>query len=487
MSDSKENTSAPVVVWFRQDLRVDDNPALADAAKAHGGVIPVFILEEAGEGPFASWGGASRSWLHHSLTALAESLEALGSRLILRRGEPREIIPAILRETKADGVYWNRRYEPHSIKTDSRLKETLRRDGFTARSFNASLLWEPRGIRNKSGEPFKVFTPFWKHCRQIEVEPPVKAPASLPVPATWPRSDRLDEWALRPRKPEWDRGFYELWTPGETGAVARLRKFAGETVASYGKNRDLPADAGTSRLSPHLHWGEIGPRQIWAEFKAAADSKPSSASGVEVYLREIGWREFAHHVLFHFPDTPVEPLRPEFAEFPWKSDAALLRRWQKGRTGYPIVDAGMRELWRTGWMHNRVRMIVGSFLVKHLLQPWQEGAAWFWDTLVDANLANNTMGWQWTAGCGADAAPYFRIFNPMLQGKKFDPEGEYVKRWVPELAKLSADTIHEPWTASADHLLKAGVTLGTDYPLPVVDHAQARKKALAAFEEVKKR
>jgi deoxyribodipyrimidine photo-lyase len=473
------------LVWFRQDLRLQDNPALAAAASRGGPVVPVYILDEAGEGGWPA-GGASRWWLHHSLAALAEALQERGSRLIIARGEGGAVLRDLIKATGADAVYWNRRYEPAAIARDRELKTGL---GVEVRSFNAALLFEPQAIQNKAGEPFRVFTPFWRHCLTLKVGEPVRLPMrTLPAPAKWPRALSPADLGLLPAI-RWDGGLGRAWIPGETGAQSRLRKFTSAAMTAYADRRDLPALDGTSALSPHLHFGEIGPRQVWAAVQLAAKGSgvfPPSR-GAQVFLAEVGWREFAHHLLYHFPQTPEQPLRSEFAGFPWRSDAAQLRAWQQGRTGYPIVDAGMRQLWTTGWMHNRVRMIAASFLVKHLRISWREGAAWFWDTLVDADLASNTLGWQWTAGCGADAAPYFRIFNPVLQGAKFDPDGSYVRRWVPELAKAPAEFIHRPWEAPPLVLAEAGVALGRDYPHPVVEHGEARAAALAALQAIKRR
>jgi deoxyribodipyrimidine photo-lyase len=475
----------PVIVWFRQDLRLRDNPALA-AALAHGGaVVSVFILDDAGEGRWPA-GGAARWWLHHSLAALDASLRPRGSRLVLARGDSATVLRGLLAATGANAVHWNRRYEPATVARDQALKVALTADGIAARSFNAALLFDPHTIANRQGGPFQVFTPFWRHCLAQEFAAPVALPAGpFSAPVRWPASLALEELELRPRL-GWADGFGEAWTPGEDGARARLKAFLATTADAYSAQRDLPATDGTSRLSPHLHFGEISPRQVWAAARALARDTgvfPSSA-GVQKFLGEIGWREFAHHLLWHFPATPESPLRAEFARFRWADDpgGTRLRAWQRGLTGYPIVDAGMRQLWHIGWMHNRVRMVAASFLVKHLLLSWTHGAAWFWDTLVDADLANNTLGWQWSAGCGADAAPYFRIFAPVLQGEKFDPAGDYVRRWVPELAALPARWIHQPWAAPADVLARAGVRLGETYPRPIVDHATARAEALAAFK-----
>ncbi|MEQ1652895.1 MAG: deoxyribodipyrimidine photo-lyase, partial [Hyphomicrobium sp.] len=349
-----------------------------------------------------------------------------------------------------------------------------------------NLLREPEEVRTKTGDVYKVYTPFWK-ALSADFTPakPLHAPKSLTVPKSPPKSDTLASWELHPKKPDWSRGFDEHWQPGETGAHEKLQTFLGDALAAYAEDRNRPDRPGTSRLSPHLHFGEITPAQCWVAAEHAAAAMPGADKGRETFLKEIVWREFAYTLLYYWPDLPEQPFRKDFAAFPWKNDAKLLRAWQKGMTGYPVVDAGMRELWHTGYMHNRVRMIVASFLIKHLLIPWQQGEAWFWDTLVDADLANNAASWQWVAGSGADAAPYFRIFNPVTQGEKFDPDGVYVRRWVPELKDLSNDALHAPWTAPALTLAAAGVILGKTYPHPIVDHAAARERALAAYDAVK--
>lgn len=468
---------ACTLVFFRQDLRLEDNPALS-AAIERGAVVPVFIdLSE--EDPNWSLGGAARWWLHHALADLDAQLRALGGRLILRRGDPLEVLGGLAAETGADAVYWNRRYEPAAIGHDSDLKAALRERGLEVRSFNAGLLHEPWEIASGSGDPYRVFTPFSKCVLREPLPPPVGFPRDrLRWNASWPASARLEELRWLPRIP-WDEGFFDAWKPTRAGALERLETFVQRSVADYREARDFPAIDGTSRLSPALRWGQLGPREVVAALGPARE-----LPGGAVFLNEILWREFAYHILFHFPQTPEEPLQAKYARFPWKPDAALQEAWKTGRTGYPIVDAGMRQLWQTGWMHNRVRMVVGSLLVKHLLQPWQVGARWFWDTLVDADLASNTLGWQWAGGCGADAAPYFRIFNPMTQGKKFDPQGHYVRRWVPELARLPNALLHEPWTAPAEVLAACGVRLGETYPRPVVDHRAGRERALAAFKSL---
>ncbi len=470
----------PVIHWFRRDLRLADNPALKAAVDTGRPVIPLYVFDER-----ASLGGASRWWLHHSLASLQASLEDAGSMLVLRKGRIEDVLDELIEETGATAVHWTRGYEPDDAEAEPALAKALEERGVACKRFGGVLLYEPEDVANKSGEPYRVFTPFWKAClARPEPEPTVAAPDTLRAPTSAPASDDLASWRLLPTRPDWAGGLRETWTPGEAGAQERLRAFLDGPIADYASQRDRPDIEGTSRLSPHLHFGEIGPRQCRHE-AAAADRVGNEAKGADAFLRELGWREFSYHLLHHWPDLPEAPFRPEFADFPWRDDADQLSAWQKGRTGYPIVDAGLRELWHTGWMHNRVRMIAASFLVKDLLLPWQDGAAWFWDTLVDADLANNSASWQWVAGCGADAAPYFRVFNPVLQGKKFDPDGAYVRRWVPELAALPTEHIHAPWEASDDVLADADVRLGETYPNPIVDHAEARNEALEALETIK--
>jgi deoxyribodipyrimidine photo-lyase len=467
----------PVLLWLRQDLRLADHPALCAAVESGAPVIPVFLWAPWEEAEWAP-GAASRWWLHESLQSLRADLEQRGSRLILRRvaSDSLATLRELLQETGARAVFWSRRYEPQLIARDRRIKEALRADAIDARSFNAALLIEPWDVRNKSGRPFQVFTPFWKHVSATCTAPePLPAPTTLPAPRDWPASAPLEELELMPRIP-WHEGMARDWQPGEAPAARQLAAFLDDGVAGYSEGRNLPATRGTSRLSPHLHFGEISPRQIWHAARPWRGGQ---------FMAEIGWREFAHHLLYHFPHTPGEPLRAEYSRFPWADDAAQLEAWRRGRTGVPLVDAGMRELWTTGWMHNRVRMVVGSFLVKNLRLHWLEGARWFWDTLVDADLAANTLGWQWTAGCGADAAPYFRVFNPVSQGLKFDPTGDYVRRWVPELARLSGGDIHAPWEARPETLQRAGIVLGRDYPLPIVDLKRSREAALTAWQTLR--
>jgi deoxyribodipyrimidine photo-lyase len=469
--------------WVRSDLRLQDNPALLAATTAGARVVPVFIWapeEEEGWAP----GAASRWWLHQSLKRLDEDLRKHGARLILKTGDSLTVLRELAEQTKASSVFWNRRYEPSLLSRECAVREALEAAGINVETFNGNLLYEPTQVKNKEGRPFKVFTPFWNYCLTLPTPAePAGCPEMISLPSMTIASLPLESFELEPQV-DWASGIRDTWNPGECGAHERLRKFVADSLEQYERGRDFPSQDGVSMLSPHLHFGEISPRQICKAINEL-HARGSGRQSVAVYFKELGWREFAHHILFHFPGTADRPLRSEFERFPWSDNADLLTRWQKGQTGYPIVDAGMRQLWQVGWMHNRVRMIVASFLTKDLLISWHAGAKWFWDTLVDADLANNTMGWQWASGSGADAAPYFRIFNPELQGEKFDPEGEYVRSWVPELSGLSNRWIHKPWKAPPGELRDAGITLGENYPRPIVDHSIARKRALAAFSEIK--
>jgi deoxyribodipyrimidine photo-lyase len=476
------------LVWFRQDLRLADNPALRHAIDEHERVIPIYI-HDTGTG-HGRPGAASDWWLHHSLEALDADLRERGSRVILRRGDPRQVLAGLVEETGARSVFWNRCYEPAAVRRDSAIKNALSEAGVDVSGHNASLLFEPWALKTADGGPYRVFSPFWRACLKEGLDRSLCAkPREVPGPARWPLSQKLQQLELLPEL-DWDAAFYGHWTPGEQGANERLRAFLQGGLTCYPKGRDHPGRACTSRLSPHLHFGEIGPRQAVKLVQDFVEdhARAPTVKAAEAFLREIGWREFAYHLLFHFPHTTERPLNERFADFPWRHDYGRdLNAWRQGRTGIPIVDAGMRELWSIGWMHNRVRMIVGSLLVKNLLIPWQEGERWFWDTLVDADLASNTLGWQWVAGCGADAAPFFRVFNPVLQGEKFDADGEYVRRWVPELRDLPDKFLHKPWDATQDVLSKAGVTLGETYPKPIVDLKASRERALEAFERVRSR
>ncbi len=472
--------SAPVIVWFRQDLRLADNPALDAALQQGAPVLPVFILDD---GNAADWrlGAASRWWLHQSLARLDESLDG---RLLLLQGDARTLVPELVRDTEARGVYWNRIYEPWSIKRDAAIKEELLRDGFNVRSFNGSLLFDPPNTTKPDGNPYRVFTPYYrKGCLQNGIPPrrPLPRPAGFEVFAR-DGGMTLDEFELMPSV-RWYDEIHGTWSPGEDGANERLQRFLESGIHHYDQGRNRPDQEYVSRLSPHLRFGEISPNQAWYAVLGDRDIDELSADE-DRFLSELGWREFSYNLLYFEPTLPTTNLQRKFDRFPWHENDSALRAWQRGLTGYPIVDAGMRELWRTGYMHNRSRMIVASFLVKNLMLPWQDGAAWFWDTLLDADLASNSASWQWVAGCGADAAPYFRIFNPVMQGKKFDPNGDYVRRYVPELAQVPDKYIHNPWEAPPMLLEEAGVTLGVDYPEPLVDLKTSRTEALAAFKSL---
>ena len=467
------------IVWFRRDLRLADNPALSAALAAHKRILPVYIHAPDEEAPWAP-GAASRWWLHH---ALADLSRQLGGRLLIRSGGSLAVLRELIAGSGAEAVYWNRLYEPALIERDTAIKQRLRDDGVKAESANAALLFEPWEVSNKQGKPFRVFTPFWKHL-SAQGLPHRAGEAPTLARRLVSRSDldglapvALDRLGLLPEI-DWDSGIAAHWTPTRGAAEGRLDEFLATDLARYEHGRDLPAKDQVSRLSPYLHFGQIGPREIVAACRAHEESAAA-------FLRELGWREFACYQLYHFPHTSDEPMDARFAGFPWRDDDVQLRAWQRGRTGIPMVDAGMRQLWATGTMHNRVRMIVASFLTKNLLLPWQAGARWFWDTLVDADLASNSLGWQWTAGSGADAAPYFRMFNPVLQGEKFDKRGDYVRRWVPELAGLPDKWLHKPWEAPAEVLEAAGVTLGSDYPQPLVDLKATRLRALDAWSRIK--
>ena len=471
-----EPAQTPVLLWFRTDLRLADHAALHAALQTGTPILPIYILDDETPGPW-SLGGAARWWLHHSLTSLTKDLAARGAPLVLRRGPASNEIPRLAAETGATAVYAGCSHEPWARRLDEALVQTLQHQRVQFRRYRTTTIFPPDAVRTGAGGPFSVFTPFSRAC--LTLGPPPLLPAPTRIPSIEPpRSDRLEDWRLLPTRPDWAGGLRDTWTPGESAAQHRLHAFLATAAKRYADTRDRPAIDGTSMLSPHLHWGELSAAQAW--HAAAMQDGP----GAESFIRELLWREFSYHLLWHRPAMPDQPLRDEFAAMPWRQDDQALAAWQRGRTGIPIVDAGMRQLWHIGWMHNRVRMIVASFLTKHLLLPWQDGAAWFWDTLVDANLASNSQNWQWVAGSGADAAPYFRIFNPVLQGKKFDPDGGYVRRWVPELAPLGAAHIHAPWEAPHSALSAAGLTLGTTYPLPLIDLATGRARALAAFQSL---
>ncbi|MEM8484932.1 MAG: deoxyribodipyrimidine photo-lyase [Bacteroidota bacterium] len=474
----------PILVWLRRDLRLHDNPALFHAAATGRPIVPVFIWSPEEAGAWAP-GGAHKWWFHHSLLSFRESLAACGASLVIRSGSSERELNAILATTGADAVYWNTRYEPEGKAIDAAILATLKARGISVTPFASHLLHQPDLIKTGSGLPYKVFTPFWKKIHAtMEVPAQLPAPASLVASTSQPDSVPIEALDLLPQR-NWADGFPSLWTPGEQAARERLTYFCDHLMVAYPKQRDIPEDDGTSQLSPYLHFGEISPRQIWQAVSEKMHDPALQEAGV-CYLREIAWREFSYHLIHHFPQTAQENLRPAFDHFPWNTNADWLKRWQTGTTGYPIVDAGMRQLWHTGWMHNRVRIVVASFLTKHLRMHWQHGARWFWDTLVDGNLANNTMGWQWSAGSGADAQPFFRIFNPIAQSERFDAKGTYIKRWVPELGKLPAKYVHTPWTLPRPMQEHLGFYPGKAYPLPVVDHKTAREAALAAYQTIRK-
>ena len=481
---SKNANRPPALVWLRNDLRTADNPALFHAVDSGAPVLPVYIFDE--KAPHAP-GAASRWWLHHALTALGKTLTEAGSPLILQRGPAAETLKALIAETGAETVYWNRRYYPAHVEADKALKAALTADDIAVHSYNGNLLREPWELQTKTGSHFKVFTPFWRALQQAGPARDATTPTvkKMNSPKKAPASDTLSDWALLPTSPNWAKEIASVWSPGEQGAHDRLHAFLDDGINHYTDGRDRPDQEFTSRLSPHLAFGEISPLTIWKETRLRIDAGDASPGAAEKFLSEIAWREFSCNLLFHHGDLPEAPLRKEFDAFAWRDDEAGYNAWTSGQTGYPIVDAGMRQLWRTGWMHNRVRMIVASFLIKDLLVPWQRGQAWFWDTLVDADLANNAASWQWVAGCGADASPYFRVFNPVTQGRKFDPDGDYVREFFTELAALPAKYIHAPWEAPEDVLQQAGVTLGKTYPMPILDHATARRRALDHYAKAK--
>jgi deoxyribodipyrimidine photo-lyase len=476
----------PVIYWFRQDLRLRDLPGLSAALAAGRPVLACYILDDESPGPWRM-GGASRWWLHPSLAALGSEIEELGGQLYLARGRPEGILADLAARSGADLICCSRQYEPWARQLEEDLHIALRSRGVTLKRYGGSLLWEPDTVSNLAGQPFKVFTPFWRKCRSLTMAPPVAMPEMRF--GLWQRHarpvDELRDWQLLPTRPDWAQGWEQRWQPGERGAQLRLDEFLHGAIADYDAGRNYPARQATSRLSAHLHFGEIAPARFFHAARCASAANPALQQETEKFLSELGWREFSTHLLYHFPTLPEQPFKADFAAFPWVGGARELRAWQQGKTGYPMVDAGMRELWQTGYLHNRVRMMAASFLCKHLLVDWRAGQRWFWDTLVDADLANNACGWQWVAGSGADASPYFRIFNPTTQGLKFDKAGGYIRRWLPELAALPDNCLQQPWAAPAEVLRDAGVKLGDTYPLPIVDHRDARNAALAAYADIR--
>ena len=474
----------PILVWFRQDLRLADHAALHAALvaskRSNRPILPLYILDDESPGMW-KMGAASRWWLHHSLAALRTALAARGAPLVLRRGPATKVLPSLLAETGATEIHAGRAHEPWARTVETALEKQC---PGALHLHRTATLFDLETIRTKTGGIYGIYTPFANTLRQRDdIGPPIPVPDHIPA-AKPPASDRLEDWEFLPKKLDWAPGFHATWCPGEPAAHERLAAFVAKNVHGYDIGRNLPGQPGTSMLSAHLHWGELSPRQVWHAATTAetpANALLKAGEGRRIYLGEILWREFAAYLLFHNPHLPEKPLRPRFDAMPTRSVPTEIEAWQRGRTGIPIVDAGMRQLLNIGWMHNRVRMIAASFLVKHLLAPWQVGENWFWDTLVDADLASNAASWQWIAGSGIDAQPFFRIFNPVSQGEKFDPEGAYVRTWVPELAHLPPKFIHAPWTASPETLARAAVSLGHDYPRPIVDLAHGRNRALEAF------
>lgn len=458
-----------VLVWFRNDLRIADHPALA-AAAAEGKVVAIHI--EPTDGQLRARGGASRWWLNHTLKAHAAALAALGIPFEAHAGPTKELVFAAAQRHDAKAIYWNRRYAPAERDLDAAIKTEAKARGLEARSFVGDVLAEPFDMQTGSGGPYQVYTPFWKALRVRDMASPLPAPQ--PQGAALPMPDVAGDY----QEPRWAAQLAPHWRIGEAAALKALDAFLAGPVAGYRDGRDLPAEPATSRLSPHLAFGEISPRQVWHRARHVAAAHPDREAAIDKFLSELGWREFNINQLYHREDIAQVPMQPKYREFPWRDPGAELGRWQKGHTGFPIVDAGMRELWQTGYMHNRVRMLVGSLLTKNLLIDWRLGEAWFWDTLLDADPANNSGNWQWVAGCGLDASPYFRIFNPVTQGEKFDADGRYVRQYVPELARLPNEWIHKPFEAPEEVLRKAGVRLGDTYPLPLVDLKATRQRAL---------
>lgn len=465
-----------IIHWFRQDLRLQDSPSLHEAAK-DGLVLPIYILDDKNADEHCM-GAASRCWLHYSLQALNASLKG---KLIVCVGDPKKIIIDMVQEHNVKAVYWNRCYEPWRIDRDKKIKKVLEAHNTNAQSFNGSLLWEPWEVLKKDETPYKVFTPYYRNGCVNAPAPrePLSKPKSLSLYEVETNPLSIDNLKLLPTI-GWDTSLVAHWKIGEVAAFKKLKKFTANRLSNYKQGRDFPALNSVSRLSPHLHFGEISPNQAWYAAKNNQES-----DDLDHFLSEMAWREFSHSLLYHFPELPRKNLQSKFDNFPWLENKEYLHSWQTGQTGHPLVDAGMRELWQTGYMHNRVRMVVGSFLVKNLLLHWHHGEKWFWDCLLDADLANNSASWQWIAGCGADAAPYFRVFNPSTQGQKFDPNGEYTRRFIPELKELPNKYLFNPWEAPEDILIKAGVKLGENYPHPIVDLKLSRVRALEAFQSLK--
>lgn len=477
-----------IIVWFRNDLRIQDNPALMEASKTRLPLIPLYILDEESEG-IRKMGAASKVWLNHALIALNKDLKG---NLLLMKGPAQECLQTLIKVTSSKGVFWNRCYEPASIERDKKIKSYLQKNDIQAKSFNGSLLWEPMETLKADGTPYRVFTPFYKNA--ISALPPPRTPLGAPQNLKFHDGKNFEkalqnlsfeELSLLPKDKNWHEKLIKSWNVSERGAHQRFEQFLDEGLPVYKNGRNFPSKPYVSRLSPYLHFGQISPHQLWEKVEKFTSQKDIAASTAS-FQNELGWREFSTYLLYHFPKLPTENFQKNFDKFPWQNNTNYLKAWQKGQTGYPIIDAGMRELWKTGYMHNRVRMIVGSFLVKNLLLHWKEGEAWFWDCLFDADLANNTTSWQWVSGAGVDAAPYFRIFNPVTQSEKFDKDGDYIRTYLPELSHLPNNHIHTPWMAPEAALSKAGVNLGVDYPHPIVDLKTSRQIALDAYQQIKK-
>jgi deoxyribodipyrimidine photo-lyase len=474
-------TKKPISIhWFRQDLRLSDNPALSAAIES-GDILPIYILDDINSND-SKMGEASRWWLHHSLSSLNKKLDG---KISFYNGDPKEIFSTLSEQYNVKSIYWNRCYEPWRIKRDKDLKISLENKNIHIKTHNGSLLWEPWTVLKNDGTPYRVFSPYYKRGCLDALAPrePIKEPSLSNIISNSYEGLSLNDLDLLPNV-GWYEDMENLWSPGEDGAKEKLHKFLDYGLLGYKEGRNFPSRENVSQLSPHMHFGEVSPNQVWygAQLK---EGEKGIDKDLKHFLSELGWREFSYSLLYHFPTLPKENLQKKFDNFPWIENSEYFEKWKKGQTGYPIVDAGMRELWQTGYMHNRVRMIVGSFLVKNLLLHWHEGEKWFWDCLIDADLASNSASWQWVAGSGADAAPYFRIFNPVTQGLRFDPDGEYTKKYVPELKDLPSKYLYSPWEAPLDILNDAGVTLGKNYPNPVVDLKQSREKALDAFSVIR--
>ena len=470
-------TQPKAIHWFNQDLRLLDNPALSEAS--HGKeVLSVYILDDVME-LNDSMGQASMVWLHHSLVSLNNSLE---DKLSFFRGDPLDILSYLCAKYQINEIFWNQIYEPRIMERDAYIKEQMKLKRVSSHTYNASLLWHPDNIKKEDGTPYKMFTPFYrKGCLLNATDPrkPLPVQENIRFLDKDENSLRIDDLELLPNV-RWDKKISQYWNIGEEGAHSQLSKFLEIGIKDYKEGRNYPAKPYVSKLSPHIHFGEISPNQVWYMLKQEESNK-----NIDHFMTELGWREFSYNQLYFNPDLRTKNLQTKFDIFPWKSDKDSLFAWQKGLTGVPIVDAGMRQLWQTGYIHNRVRMIAASFLVKNLLLHWHYGEQWFWDCLVDADLASNSASWQWVAGSGADAAPYFRIFNPVTQGQKFDSEGKYIRQYVPELERVPNKYLFNPWEAPENILQDSDVVLGKNYPNPIVDIKESRKEALNAFESIK--